>query len=142
MTALFGTTTYASTCPLCIGSPGGSPCSNCTNPSPATVNPVLTASVINNNTIVLNSSGSSNTKGYYFVYILFTQTSGTAVNMKVQTGATDTLYNVANGTYGFQLKLIDNNWDSASVSSSVTVNYTPPQNYIPRKRGHRKLYVP
>lgn len=142
MTALFGTTTYASTCPLCIGSPGGSPCSNCTNPLPATVNPVLTASVINNNTIVLNSSGSSNTKGYYFAYILFTQTSGTAVNMKVQTGATDTLYNVANGTYGFQLKLIDNNWDSASVSSSVTVNYTPPQNYIPGKRGHRKLYVP
>ena len=142
MTALFGTTTYASTCPLCIGSPGGSPCSNCTNPAPATVDPVLTASVINGNTIVLNSSGSSNTKGYYFSYILFTQTSGTAVNMKVQTGATDTLYNVANGTYGFKLKLIDNYWDSASVSSSVTVNYTPPQNDILRKRGHRMLYVP
>ena len=142
MTALFGTTTYTSTCPLCIGSPSGSPCSNCTNPTPATVNPVLTASVINNNTIVLNSSGSSNTQGYHFSYILFTQTSGAAINMKIQTGATDTLYNVANGTYGFKLKLIDNNWDSASVSSSVTVSYTPPQNYIPRKRGHKMLYVP
>lgn len=141
MTAFWGTTTYTSTCPLCITSPSGSPCSNCTNPPAATVNPVLSINVINNNTIVLNSSASTNTRGYHFSYRLFTQTAGTPVNMKVQAGITDTLYNVANGTYGFTLKLIDNNWDSASVSSSITVNYYPPSNYILQKRAHKKLFV-
>lgn len=99
----------------------GSPCS-LFPPTCFTDHAHLTATA-GGTTVYLNASTSTSTG--YIAYCTFFQTAGSAVNLGIQGNIstyTDTLYNLAPGTYTFKVVIIDQNWGADSTTATVTVS--------------------
>lgn len=120
------------TCPGCVnGLFSGAPCSHGTDAQGHGNNTNLVASltgvVIGSNVIALDNSLSTTDATHKINFRKITQTSGTALNLGVYTGKTDTITGVATGTYGFQQMIVDGGWDTVFTTFSITVSGS--QNY-------------
>lgn len=140
MAALFGTTTYPSTTPICITSPSGSPCNNCTNPSPTTVGMTMTAVQYGTNAAIVTVSATTTN---YISTIVLTQTSGTALQLGVQAGTgpvfVDTISNVS-GTVGFQASATDTYYNTNTATANLTISSAPASYLIGRKGGKFRFF--
>jgi alpha-tubulin suppressor-like RCC1 family protein len=127
MDSLFtGDTTIYMTCPICKVSMSNAACSNCASPSPIgphAVAPNKSAPVTG--PAILD--GRSSTDNRRIVTYRWTQLSGpTATLMGIRSQPTDTVTNLAQGTYTFQLKVTDADWNVDSTLMTLTVATAAP----------------
>jgi alpha-tubulin suppressor-like RCC1 family protein len=120
------TTSYISTSPFCMTTPGGAPCNSYT--IPGNTGPTANAGTDQNITTtfaVLN--GTASTDNVYIPYYEWRQVSGpnTAV-MDLPGSATPRVSSLITGTYIFRLRVTDNGWLSDSATVQVVVNGGPP----------------
>lgn len=125
----FTATETITTVPGCAtGFLTGSPCSTGSDaPSrPNTnLNASLTATAVGN-TIYLNNTASTTDGSHKIIFRIITQNSGTSLPLGIVAGQTDTIKGVSGGTYGFTQTIVDQSWDTATVTASVTVGATTP----------------
>jgi alpha-tubulin suppressor-like RCC1 family protein len=118
------TTVYQSPSPYCVLNPASTFCSHYTIPSHSAPTAVYSASTAGGY-IVLNASGSSDTR--VIAYSIHKQTAGTPLAMGAPDQPIDTIKMtttgtaIPNGSYSFQVTLINDNWDSTKATATVTV---------------------
>jgi len=120
-------TTYQSTCPLCLIHPDSPSCSVCSLP----VNPGPSANaganqVVHTSTAILDGSLSVGVGGGHIVRYVWSQISGpsTAI-IDVNAAISPNVSGLLSGVYVFQLQVIDDGWKSATSTVTITVTANP-----------------